>query len=106
MYEARVEHDTHLIKASWQQTASLMALTANCHRDPKKSKAYKPDDFNPFAEKKKVVVGIEAMRMFLPPTDPNYIDPRTFQAAESSHAAAVDIVTRATSTITTPATES
>jgi hypothetical protein len=28
----------------WSQTAALMALTANCHRDPKK-RAYRPEDF-------------------------------------------------------------
>jgi hypothetical protein len=32
----------------WQHTASLMALLANCHRDPKKSRAFRPKDFHPF----------------------------------------------------------
>ncbi len=27
------------------QLASLLAMTANIHRDPKKSKSYKPEDF-------------------------------------------------------------
>ena len=26
-----------------------MALLANCHRDPKKTRAYRPKDFDPFA---------------------------------------------------------
>ncbi len=34
----------------WTRTASLMALIANCNRDPKRrSKAFTPNDFNPYA---------------------------------------------------------
>lgn len=29
-----------------------MALIANCHRDPKNTEPFSPDDFSPFAEKK------------------------------------------------------
>ena len=35
----------------WAQTASMMALTANCHRG-KKHRAFSPADFNPYAAKK------------------------------------------------------
>lgn len=28
----------------WSQTAAIMALIANCHRDPKRT-AYRPEDF-------------------------------------------------------------
>lgn len=39
-------------RAAWQHTASLMALLANCHRDPKqRSQPYRPSDFDPFAER-------------------------------------------------------
>src|SRR3546814_9526962 len=31
----------------WQHTASLLALIANCHRDPKRWRPYTPDDFLP-----------------------------------------------------------
>jgi len=31
----------------WNHTAALMALIANVHRDPKKSKLLKPADFHP-----------------------------------------------------------
>uniref|UniRef100_A0A7C4LJ03 Uncharacterized protein n=1 Tax=Schlesneria paludicola TaxID=360056 RepID=A0A7C4LJ03_9PLAN len=31
----------------WQHTASLMALLANAHRDPKKTRPLKPIDFHP-----------------------------------------------------------
>jgi len=47
-------------RAEWCQTSALMALLANCHRDPKKSPV-KPADFNPFATRTKapkVGVGI------------------------------------------------
>ncbi|MBA3935835.1 MAG: hypothetical protein H0X38_00060 [Planctomycetes bacterium] len=31
----------------WNHTATLMALIANCHRDPKRHRAYTPADFHP-----------------------------------------------------------
>jgi hypothetical protein len=34
---------------AWSRTSSLMALLANCHRDPKKTRAYRPSDFDPFS---------------------------------------------------------
>jgi hypothetical protein len=40
MTEARV-------RDAWSRTSSEMALLANCHRDPKKTRAYRPSDFNP-----------------------------------------------------------
>jgi len=36
-------------KERWAHTSSLMALIANAHRDPKKGRAFRPDDFNPYA---------------------------------------------------------
>jgi hypothetical protein len=38
-------------RAAWQHTASVLALLANCHRDPKKTRAFKPADFDPFARR-------------------------------------------------------
>jgi hypothetical protein len=32
----------------WMHTAQLCALIANCHRDPKKGRPYKPEDFDPY----------------------------------------------------------
>ena len=34
-------------KDNWQHTSSILALVANVNRDPKKTKAFKPSDFNP-----------------------------------------------------------
>ena len=31
------------------QMATLIALLANVHRDPKKHRAYRPEDFDPYA---------------------------------------------------------
>ncbi len=31
----------------WNHTAAMLALTANCHRDPRRQKAYVPADFLP-----------------------------------------------------------
>ncbi len=37
---------------NWQHTSALLALLANIHRDPKRSGPFKPDDFNPYAQRK------------------------------------------------------
>ncbi len=34
---------------AWGRTSSLMALLANCHRDPRRTRAYRPSDFDPFS---------------------------------------------------------
>ena len=36
-------------RENWARTSAVLAMTANCHRDPKKSKAFTPADFNPHA---------------------------------------------------------
>lgn len=33
---------------NWTHTSAILALTANINRDPKKTKVFQPDDFNPF----------------------------------------------------------
>lgn len=38
-------------RAAWQRTAATMALMANCHRDPKKTRAFKPTDFDPYVKR-------------------------------------------------------
>jgi hypothetical protein len=46
-------------KDVWSRASNLMALIANCNRDPKKSKVFKPSDFNPYCadtNKKEAVV--------------------------------------------------
>jgi len=37
----------------WAHTSCVLAMIANAHRDPKKTRAYRPSDFNPFARKRK-----------------------------------------------------
>lgn len=45
-YEQDWKEEVEMMQAcDNSRMASLMALIANCHRDPKKSKAYKPEDF-------------------------------------------------------------
>ena len=36
-------------RADWARTASLMALVANTNRDPKKTRPFRPSDFDPYA---------------------------------------------------------
>jgi len=37
-------------RSDWQHTSALMCLLANLNRDPKKTGAFKPSDFDPFAK--------------------------------------------------------
>ena len=46
MAEARLESD-------WGRTSVILALIANVNRDPKKTRPFKPGDFNPFAPRQK-----------------------------------------------------
>jgi len=45
-------------KDNWAHTAAALAMLANCHRDPRKARAFKPQDFDPhaLAEKRKPVM--------------------------------------------------
>jgi len=45
-------------QSEWQHTSNIMALIANVNRDPKKHRAYKPTDFDPFSKKRKQPVVI------------------------------------------------
>ena len=36
---------------AWARASALMALIANCHRDPQKTRTFKPRDFDPYAER-------------------------------------------------------
>ena len=36
---------------SWSHTSAVLALVANTHRDPRRRSAFRPQDFDPFAEK-------------------------------------------------------
>ena len=46
----------------WGQTASLLAMIANVLRDPKKTKAVKPADVNPYNVKPKAKVPVSILR--------------------------------------------
>ncbi len=41
---------------AWAHTSSVLALLANLHRDSKKTRAYKPADFNPHIRKTPVPI--------------------------------------------------
>lgn len=38
-------------RSEWGRTSALLALIANAHRDPKKTRAFKPGDFDPYAQR-------------------------------------------------------
>ena len=40
-------------REEWNHTSAVLALLANCHRDPKKTKAMKPADFHPHLGRKR-----------------------------------------------------
>ena len=37
-------------REQWAHTSVICTLLANTHRDPKKQRAFKPDDFNPYVD--------------------------------------------------------
>lgn len=40
-------------KDAWARTSAVMALLANLHRDPKKTRPFRPIDFDPYAVRDK-----------------------------------------------------
>jgi len=38
-------------RSDWARTSALLALIANAHRDAKKTRAFKPSDFDPYARR-------------------------------------------------------
>ena len=38
---------------NWSHTSTVLAMLANCNRNPKKSRAFKPADFDPFHVRKR-----------------------------------------------------
>lgn len=67
MAEARV-------KDEWRRISTLLALIANCHRDPSKTKALRPADFDPFRPPDKPLrVGISILKdVFIDGKNPGY----------------------------------
>lgn len=41
-------------KEAWGRTSALLALLVNLHRDPKKGRAARPADYNPYMRKKPI----------------------------------------------------
>jgi len=50
-------------RESWAHTSALLALIANVNRDPKKTRAYRPSDFDPYSARAKREGAIEATDM-------------------------------------------
>ena len=51
-------------REAWTRTASIMALIANANRDHKKTRAFKPSDFDPFSKSSKAApkVGVGVLK--------------------------------------------
>ena len=49
---------------AWAHTASILSLIANAHRDPRKTRSFKPADFDPFSARNKTVptVGVGVLK--------------------------------------------
>jgi hypothetical protein len=46
-------------KDRWQHTSVVLSMLANCHRDAKKTKPFKPSDFDPFSQSKPDAIEID-----------------------------------------------
>lgn len=57
--------------SDWMHTSALMALLVNINRDPKKTRAAKPEDFHPMRcereESAPIPAGIEALKALVCP---------------------------------------
>lgn len=54
-------------RAAWGRTAAVLALLANCHRDPQRGRPLRPADFDPYAGRcaepaRRATVGIAALQ--------------------------------------------
>ena len=47
-------------REAWNHMSAVMALLANIHRDPKKHRAFRPSDFNPYETKRGSGIPIKA----------------------------------------------
>ncbi len=56
MLDGRQRHD-------WSIASAVMALVANIHRDPKRSRRLNPSDFDPFAKRHRPIpVGVSVLK--------------------------------------------
>ena len=45
-------------KSQWDKAAAMMSLLANCHRDPKRTRVFRPRDFHPYYSGGRVTSGV------------------------------------------------
>jgi len=50
-------------RESWARTSAVLALIANVNRDPKKTRPFKPSDFDPYSAKDRREDAIEVSDM-------------------------------------------
>ncbi|MBX3404508.1 MAG: hypothetical protein KF699_13945 [Phycisphaeraceae bacterium] len=56
MLDGRQRHD-------WSIASAVMALIANIHRDPKRSRRLNPTDFDPFTKRHRpILVGVSVLK--------------------------------------------
>jgi hypothetical protein len=56
MLDGKQRHD-------WSIASAVMAVMANIHRDPKRSRRLNPSDFDPFAQRKRPIkVGVSVLK--------------------------------------------
>lgn len=49
-------------RAAWEHTATILAMLANCHRDPRKGRTYRSTDFNPYEARRVVVKDMRILK--------------------------------------------
>jgi len=52
-------------RAEWSRMSSLMALVANVNRDPRRSRVFRPRDFNPYEARRTGGIPITAANIDL-----------------------------------------
>ncbi len=70
MTEARLSH-------VWDHTSSMLAMLANCHRDPKKQRAFSAERFHPYRTKRSGSGGLAITRKNIGLLKKAFVDRRT-----------------------------
>lgn len=50
-------------RENWIRTSTILAMIANTNRDPKKSRPFKPSDFDPYSDDRRRDAKVESVDM-------------------------------------------
>jgi len=63
--------------SAWDHTSVVLAMLANCHRDPKKHRAFGAEQFHPYRRKSRAAAGVAITRKNIGLLKKAFVDRRT-----------------------------